>query len=48
MIVAKEYAAESGHWYTRDGVPRYTIIGANGRERNTPCGMLARKTLSRR
>jgi hypothetical protein len=35
VIVAKEYAAESGHWYTRDGVPRYTIIGANGRERNT-------------
>lgn len=28
-------AAESTHWYTRDGVPRYTIIGANGKERNT-------------
>lgn len=23
------------HWYTRDGEPRYTIIGANGRERDT-------------
>jgi hypothetical protein len=28
-------AAESTHWYTRDGMPRYTIIGANGKERNT-------------
>ena len=28
-------AAESTHWYTRDGIPRYTIIGANGKERNT-------------
>ena len=28
-------ASESTHWYTRDGVPRYTVIGKNGRERNT-------------
>lgn len=27
--------AESGHWYTRDGVPRYTVIGSNGKTRNT-------------
>lgn len=27
--------SESGHWYTRDGAPRYTILGANGKERNT-------------
>ena len=27
--------AESTHWYTRDGVPRYTVIGKNGKERNT-------------
>ena len=29
------YTAESGHWYTRDGKPAYTIIGKNGKERNT-------------
>jgi hypothetical protein len=34
-IVAKAYTAESGHWYDRDGVPRYTIVGKNGKERNT-------------
>jgi len=28
-------AAESTNWYTREGIPRYTIIGANGKERNT-------------
>jgi len=28
-------AAESGHWYEKDGTPRYTLIGANGKERNT-------------
>jgi hypothetical protein len=32
-LVAK--AAESGHWYTRDGEPAYTTIGANGKRRNT-------------
>lgn len=35
-IEAKEpRASESNHWYTRDGVPRYTVIGKNGKERNT-------------
>ena len=35
-IEAKEpRASESQHWYTRDGVPRYTVIGKNGKERNT-------------
>lgn len=35
-LTAKEpRASESNHWYTRDGVPRYTVIGANGKERNT-------------
>ena len=35
-ITAKEpRASESNHWYTRDGVPRYTVIGKNGKERNT-------------
>ena len=28
-------ASESNHWYTRDGVPRYTVMGKNGKERNT-------------
>ena len=27
--------AESGHWYTRDGTPTYTIVGKNGKVRNT-------------
>ena len=29
------YAAESGHWYDRNGRPQYTIIGANKKERPT-------------
>lgn len=28
-------AAESTHWYTREGVPMYTVTGKNGLERNT-------------
>lgn len=35
-LIAKEpRASESNHWYTREGVPRYTVIGANGKERAT-------------
>ena len=34
-ITAKEPRTESQHWYTRDGLPRYTIVGKNGKERNT-------------
>jgi hypothetical protein len=35
-ITAKEpRASESNHWYTRDGIPRYTVMGKNGKERNT-------------
>ena len=30
-----KFTSESGHWYDQDGEPMYTIIGANGRERNT-------------
>ena len=30
-----KFTAESGHWYTQEGDPMYTIIGANGKERNT-------------
>lgn len=28
-------AGEAGHWYRKDGTPAYTIIGTNGKERNT-------------
>jgi hypothetical protein len=31
----KVRASESNHWYTRDGIPQYTITGKNGKERNT-------------
>jgi hypothetical protein len=35
-MIAKEIASESGHWYTRDGKPMYTVIGkSTGRPRNT-------------
>jgi hypothetical protein len=29
------WAKESGHWYTPEGVPAYTVIGKNGKERAT-------------
>ena len=34
-LSAKKKPAESGHWYTQTGEPMYTVIGANGKERNT-------------
>ena len=34
-MIAKDFTSESGHWYTRDGTPRYTITGKNGKTRNT-------------
>lgn len=36
-MIAKdnERTKEAGHWYSRDGKPTYTIIGKNGKERNT-------------
>ena len=34
-LSAKKKSAESGHWYTQEGEPMYTIVGANGKERNT-------------
>jgi hypothetical protein len=35
-MIAKEHAAESGHWYTREGDPMYTIMGkSTGKMRNT-------------
>jgi hypothetical protein len=33
--VASKFTAEAGHWYAHDGEPMYTIVGANGKERNT-------------
>lgn len=28
-----DFAQEAGRWYTKDGTPRYTLIGKNGNER---------------
>ena len=33
--VYNKHTSESGHWYTQEGEPMYTIIGVNGKERNT-------------
>jgi len=30
-----EQTSEQGHWYEADGTPKYTIIGKNGKRRNT-------------
>ena len=30
-----KFTSESGHWYDQEGEPAYTLIGANGKERNT-------------
>lgn len=30
-----EHTKEAGHWYRKDGTPAYTIVGKNGKERNT-------------
>lgn len=30
-----KYTSEAGHWYDRAGNPAYTVIGKNGKERNT-------------
>ncbi len=35
MLEKNNYKSEAGHWYDQDGTPMYTIIGANGKERNT-------------
>lgn len=35
MIAKDTRASESQHWYTRDGLPRYTVTAKNGKERNT-------------
>ncbi|MCK9361947.1 hypothetical protein M0Q28_07060 [Patescibacteria group bacterium] len=34
-VLKDDFATQAGHWYSPDGSPRYTIIGKNGKERNT-------------
>jgi hypothetical protein len=34
-MIVKEKTSESGHWYSKDGSPAYTTVGANGNERAT-------------
>jgi len=34
-MIVKEKVAESGHWYTKDGVPAYTTIGKTGERATT-------------
>ena len=34
-MIVKEKLTEGGHWYTKTGEPFYTMMGANGSERNT-------------
>lgn len=35
MSLIASHTSEAGHWYERNGVPAYTIVGANGKTRNT-------------
>lgn len=35
LIVSAPRASESNHWYTRDGVPQYTVEAAKGGQRPT-------------
>jgi hypothetical protein len=35
MLTAKERPSDAGHWYSRNGEPTYTILGKNGKVRNT-------------
>lgn len=34
-MLPSTHAAESTHWYTREGVPMYTVVGKNGKSRFT-------------
>ena len=34
-MIINTKTAESGHWYTKEGKPAYTIVGSNGKVRNT-------------
>ena len=35
MIAMSSFKSESQHWYDLDGKPVYTVLGKNGKERNT-------------
>ena len=36
VATEKDFATQAGHWYCpKTGEPRYTIVGKNGKERNT-------------
>lgn len=35
MSLIASHTSESGHWYERNGAPAYTIVGVNGKTRNT-------------
>lgn len=35
MSLIASHTSEAGHWYERNGTPAYTIVGANGKVRNT-------------
>lgn len=35
LTATETRASESNHWYTKDGVPMYTVEGLNGKQRNT-------------
>lgn len=34
-MLVKDKIAESGHWYERDGTPKYTVVAKNGQNRST-------------
>lgn len=35
IMTTNVHASEQGHWYGRDGSPRYSVVGKNGKERPT-------------
>jgi len=36
LVVSKiEHASEASHWYTKDGIPAYEVMGKNGKMRST-------------
>lgn len=34
-LITSEHTSQQGHWYTKDGIAAYEIVGANGKLRNT-------------
>jgi hypothetical protein len=35
VLTGDDFASQAGHWYKADGQPAYTVVGKNGKERNT-------------